>query len=335
MPSDRSIPSSTDSPSTTDSAPTPDDRPAVLDREQHHLAVAREALRRMRERVESLDVSASTADWVSQLYLKSTIGIRIDQLAELPSTPLFFGRLDYRPDSATGSRELPHRPAPRRRRRRPPSWSTGGLRSACRSTAPPRAMPMGVGLRRRFAFTGGDLTASRTSRSTDRWTVDRRRGSASHILTDEIERPRVGPMRDIVATIQPEQDEIVRADLGDTVCVQGAPGTGKTAVGLHRAAFLLYAHRDQLRRQRLLVIGPNDAFLRYIADVLPALGEVDASQTTIDDLLVGRVRGPRRRRTGRSGRHAQGRRADGDRAAPGAVVAARTRRPGPLEVPRG
>ncbi len=111
-------------------------------------------------------------------------------------------------------------------------------------------------------------------------------GQTSHILTDEIERPRVGPMRDIVATIQPEQDEIVRADLSTSVCVQGAPGTGKTAVGLHRAAFLLYAHRDQLRRQRLLVIGPNDAFLRYIADVLPALGEVDASQTTIDDLLT-------------------------------------------------
>ena len=70
------------------------------------------------------------------------------------------------------------------------------------------------------------------------------------------------------------------------MCVQGAPGTGKTAVGLHRAAYLLYTHRDQLARQRLLVIGPNDAFLRYIAAVLPALGEVDASQTTIDALVA-------------------------------------------------
>ena len=96
-------------------------------------------------------------------------------------------------------------------------------------------------------------------------------------------------MRDIVATIQPEQDLIVRTDIGDTVCVQGAPGTGKTAVGLHRAAYLLYTHRDQLARQRLLVIGPNDAFLRYIGDVLPALGEVDASQTTVEQ-LVGDVR---------------------------------------------
>ena len=80
---------------------------------------------------------------------------------------------------------------------------------------------------------------------------------ASRILTDEIERPRSGPMRDIVSTIQPEQDEIVRADVNVSVCVQGAPGTGKTAVGLHRVAFLLYAHRDRLRRGGSLVVGPN------------------------------------------------------------------------------
>ena len=93
-------------------------------------------------------------------------------------------------------------------------------------------------------------------------------------------------MRDIVATIQPEQDDIVRSDLASTVCVQGAPGTGKTAVGLHRAAYLLYAHRDQLSRQGVLVVGPNASFLRYIADVLPALGEIDAKQTTVEELVA-------------------------------------------------
>ena len=96
-------------------------------------------------------------------------------------------------------------------------------------------------------------------------------------------------MRDIVATIQPDQDDIVRAGIDTTVCVQGAPGTGKTAVGLHRAAYLLYAHRDQLRRQGVLVVGPNTSFLRYIGDVLPALGEIDARQTTIEQ-LCGQVR---------------------------------------------
>src|SRR5262249_12885075 len=104
-------------------------------------------------------------------------------------------------------------------------------------------------------------------------------------LTQEIERPRVGPMRDIVATIQPEQDELVRASLDDTICVQGAPGTGKTAVGLHRAAYLLYLHRERLRRSGVLILEPNRAFLHYSAAVLPALGEVDVIQSTVDDLL--------------------------------------------------
>ncbi len=108
--------------------------------------------------------------------------------------------------------------------------------------------------------------------------------SDSALLEAEIERPRLGPMRDIVATIQPDQDDIVRAGLDTTVCVQGAPGTGKTAVGLHRAAYLLYAHRDQLSRQGVLVVGPNSSFLRYIGDVLPALGEIDARQTTVEQL---------------------------------------------------
>src|SRR5690606_8264703 len=112
----------------------------------------------------------------------------------------------------------------------------------------------------------------------------------SAILEAEIERPRVGPMRDIVATIQPEQDLIVRADLSRSVCVQGAPGTGKTAVGLHRAAYLLYHHREQLSRQGVLVVGPNASFLRYIGDVLPALGEIGAAQTTIEDLVAKTLR---------------------------------------------
>ena len=72
----------------------------------------------------------------------------------------------------------------------------------------------------------------------------------------------------------------------ETICVQGAPGTGKTAVGLHRAAYLLYAYREQLSRRGVLVVGPNASFLRYIRDVLPALGEIDAKQTTIVELVA-------------------------------------------------
>jgi DNA helicase IV len=93
-------------------------------------------------------------------------------------------------------------------------------------------------------------------------------------------------MRDIVATIQPEQDDIVRAVVDQTVCVQGAPGTGKTAVGLHRVAYLLYAYAGRLSRGGVLVIGPNRAFLAYIRHVLPALGELNVAQQSVTDLLA-------------------------------------------------
>ena len=93
-------------------------------------------------------------------------------------------------------------------------------------------------------------------------------------------------MRDIVATIQPDQDDIVRAGVEQTVCVQGAPGTGKTAVGLHRVAYLLYAHAQRLSRGGVLVVGPNKAFLAYIQNVLPALGELDVAQLSVADLTA-------------------------------------------------
>ncbi|KPC69040.1 ATPase AAA, partial [Streptomyces sp. NRRL WC-3753] len=134
-----------------------------------------------------------------------------------------------------------------------------------------RTNPLDVALRRRFGYTGGDITAYEDE---DLTASGDGAEATSRLLQQEIERPRVGPMRDIVATIQPEQDEIVRSGLSGTVCVQGGPGTGKTAVGLHRVAYLLYAHRERLARTGTLVIGPNDSFLRYIEQVLPALGEL-------------------------------------------------------------
>jgi DNA helicase IV len=148
-----------------------------------------------------------------------------------------------------------------------------------------RKQPLDILLRRRFGYTGGELTAYEDEHLTEPQAEDT---ATSALLTAEIERPRVGPMRDIVATIQPEQDEIVRADIQGSVCVQGAPGTGKTAVGLHRVAYLLYAHRERLARTGTLVIGPNASFLHYIEQVLPALGELDVAQSTVQD-LVGHV----------------------------------------------
>jgi DNA helicase IV len=102
-------------------------------------------------------------------------------------------------------------------------------------------------------------------------------------LLAELERARTGEMLDIVATIQAEQDEIIRAPLDLLLAVQGGPGTGKTAVGLHRAAFLLYNH-PELARDGVLVLGPSRAFLRYIAQVLPSLGEEAVLQSTVADI---------------------------------------------------
>ena len=275
-------------PPTTTDPPGPAE---ILTWEREHLRTARDALGQMRGRTERLDPQ-STGNWVSAQYLETLLEVRAEQLVDVPGTPPFFGRLDYAGAGSQGvatahdvAGEVFHigRRHVADEQGRPLVIDWRAPVSVPFYRASPR-VPMGVDLRRRFAFTGGELSGFEDEPLTGPGAGEP--GQASHILTEEIERPRVGPMRDIVATIQPEQDEIVRADLSISVCVQGAPGTGKTAVGLHRAAFLLYAHRDQLRRQRLLVIGPNDAFLRYIADVLPALGEVDASQTTIDELLT-------------------------------------------------
>jgi len=98
---------------------------------------------------------------------------------------------------------------------------------------------------------------------------------------------RTGTMSDIVETIQAEQDVIIRAPMGGALVVQGGPGTGKTAVALHRAAYLLYTYRRQLEKRGVLVVGPNATFLRYIGQVLPSLGETSVLLSTIGDLFPG------------------------------------------------
>ena len=104
-------------------------------------------------------------------------------------------------------------------------------------------------------------------------------------LLAALDRARSGRMTDIVSTIQREQDEIIRAPLTGVLVVQGGPGTGKTAVALHRAAYLLYTHRFPLERQGVLVVGPNPLFLRYIEQVLPSLGETGVVLSTVSGLV--------------------------------------------------
>ena len=106
-------------------------------------------------------------------------------------------------------------------------------------------------------------------------------------LLAALERGRTGTLGDIVATIQSEQDEIIRSPQAGVLVVQGGPGTGKTVVALHRAAYLLYTHRFPLEDQGVLVIGPNRVFLRYIERVLPSLGEAGVEQVVLADLVPG------------------------------------------------
>ncbi|GAA3145503.1 AAA family ATPase [Streptomyces echinatus] len=274
------------------SAPThePPAGPSVdpLARERSHLASSRAALRAMREDVEALDIRDVTANWVNAEVLARQIDERIKALADLSDTPLFFGRLDYL--HAPGAEQAEGAEGEQFYIGRRHVHDAGGDPMVIDWRAPvsqpfyraSKKDPMDVGLRRRFGYTGGDLTAYEDEHLSD----PAEAAATSKLLQQEIERPRVGPMRDIVATIQPEQDEIVRSGLSGTVCVQGGPGTGKTAVGLHRVAYLLYAHRERLARTGTLVIGPNRSFLHYIEQVLPALGELTVRQATVDDLVA-------------------------------------------------
>ncbi|MFE5793742.1 HelD family protein [Streptomyces sp. NPDC056503] len=261
------------------SAAVPTDDPLV--RERAHLSSSRAALRAMREEVEALDIKDVTANWVNSIVLERQIEDRIKALADLSHTPLFFGRLDYLPPTQHGQRFYIGRRHVHDAHGDPMviDWRAPVSQPYYQAS---KKDPQDVGLRRRFGYTGGELTAYEDEHLSDPAELER----TSRLLQAEIERPRVGPMRDIVATIQPEQDEIVRSDLSGTLCVQGGPGTGKTAVGLHRVAYLLYAHRERLARTGTLVIGPNRSFLQYIEQVLPALGELEVKQATVDDLVA-------------------------------------------------
>src|SRR3954447_6889765 len=215
--------------------------------------------------------------WASE-RLGAARAERLRHLTADPGVPAFFGRTDTGTETFhIGRRHV------RDAAGNPVviDWRAPMSRPFYQASA---ADPQGLVRRRRFGFAGGELTGYEDEPLGDG--LPAHGGHPSALLRAEIERPRSGPMRDIVATIQPEQDEIVRAPLAESVCVQGAPGTGKTAVGLHRAAYLLYTHAGQLACTGVLVVGPNRAFLRYIEQVLPTLGEVDVEQTTVVELTA-------------------------------------------------
>ncbi|WP_151526529.1 HelD family protein [Serinicoccus kebangsaanensis] len=265
----------------------PPDPTAELTAEQAHLARARTELTRMREH--TLSLTADGGDAIAGEALAHTLWLRAKALQDDPGTTLFFGRIDQRAGTADAAEHLYIGRRHVSDAEGDPvviDWRAGVSTPFYRAS---RTEPMGVLRRRRFGVEAGEITAFE-----DEWLDDRpgaggstdASDSGSDLLAREIERPRIGPMRDIVATIQPDQDEIVRADVSTTLCVQGAPGTGKTAVGLHRAAWLLYAFRQRLARSGVLVVGPNRAFLEHVGAVLPSLGEVSVRHTTVEELVA-------------------------------------------------
>jgi DNA helicase IV len=255
-----------------------------LTSEQRHLEHARTCLDAMRARtaeaVADAEAVVRMGGGADADVILQHLEVRLAALAETRAS-LCFGRVDYEGDERLyiGRRHVEDGKGD-------PvvvDWRAPASTPFYRATW---ADPMGLLLRRRFVVEDRRLVDLFDEDFTDG--AAQGGGGLPDPLLAELERARTGEMRDIVATIQAEQDVVIRAPLAETVIVQGGPGTGKTAVGLHRAAFLLYEHRELLEKRRVLVVGPNPVFLRYIASVLPSLGETSVVQATVESLMAGR-----------------------------------------------
>jgi len=267
-----------------------------LEREQNYVATlyARlDALQREAEdqltTVRRLDVGGnhqarSERDNFARLYED-----RIVQLREVDDR-LAFGRLETAPDETTGEPVFRYigRVGLRDEDLQPMllDWRVPQASAFYQATA---ATPLGARARRHLLSTGRtivrieDEILDATLLEEEGATLHQGEGALLAALTAQ----RTGHMTDIVSTIQAEQDRVIRSDLPGVLVVQGGPGTGKTAVALHRAAYLLYTHRDRLRDSGVLIVGPSPAFLHYIEAVLPSLGETGVVLASVGQLYPG------------------------------------------------
>jgi DNA helicase IV len=277
--------------------------------EQVFLEVALKALDHMRDEARSLRDSAAVAnmrgagDLVERDVVMGTALNRLDQLA-IGDQPLFFGRIDYVPNEA-GVADIYHvgRLAVSDDELNPlvVDWRAPVAAAFYRATG---VEPLGLSRRRHVAIRGHEVTGVEDEYFADAngelaLPEDDVRSATEEGLVEgglalggpgallaALGRARTGRMGDIVATIQGEQDRIIRNPLAGVLLVQGGPGTGKTAVALHRAAYLLFTYRSTLERQGVLVVGPNPLFLNYIENVLPSLGESGVTLSTISGLVT-------------------------------------------------
>ena len=277
---------------------------AYIEHAYDSLDEARRTATRLRSMVEVGKGGTEQARWEREM-IEENIAARLDYL-NLGDASLVFGRIDQA-RSEGGETFYIGRIAVSDKTQEPlvVDWRAPVAEPFYRATG--RA-PMGLVRRRHFATRGrkllgiedelfgegADLLGGELAVTDDGTRV---RGQSSLIAA--LEESRTGRLSDIVATIQGEQDEVIRSPLPGVLVVQGGPGTGKTVVALHRAAYLLYTYRFPLEGQGVLVVGPNRLFLGYIERVLPSLGEAGVELAVLADLVDDvRVRGARPRRHG-------------------------------------
>lgn len=249
-----------------------------LDHAYERLAEMREAAKSAMEDVLDLGRGGTFQSRTERDVVVRNSLARLDQL-DIGEQPLCFGRTD----ATSGETYYIGRMGVSGRSQEPLiiDWRARVAEPFYRATG---CHPMGLVRRRHFEVRSRQIVGIEDEPihvdSTDDITI-----TGQGALLAALERSRSGQMSDIVATIQREQDEAIRAPLAGKLVVQGGPGTGKTAVALHRAAYLLYTHRFPLEHLGVLVIGPNPVFLRYISHVLPSLGETGVTLSTISGLV--------------------------------------------------
>src|SRR5437763_1295518 len=247
-----------------------------LPAEQAYLEEAYECLDRMRKTLIRTAGAAATEEAAQAIEDWANGRLRTFEDAE---RGLCFGRIDSEEaaDPIYVGRRWVHDDA---RHALVVNWQTPAARPFYTATP---AEPHGVTLRRRVRTRGRTLTGI-SDEALNGSLVDAA-ASVDDFLLEELERTRDTRMRDIVATIQADQYHLIAREPEPPLVIQGGPGTGKTAVGLHRASLLLYAHREQLRR--VLVVGPNPGFMEYVSHVLPTLGEDSVDQRAVAELVDG------------------------------------------------
>lgn len=274
--------------SSVGSHPELQDEQAHLDRAFARLDTARDEAVSLQNMVEVGQGGTNQARWEREV-INEQIAQRLTDL-DIGERSLCFGRIDQTEEAGAGSYHI-GRVAVAAEDHEPliVDWRAPVAEGFYRATG---RDPQGLVRRRHFISRGRELLGLEDeffgdAAGSQQTTVAGRELRGQGALVAALETSRSGRLSDIVGTIQAEQDEIIRAPLPGVLVVQGGPGTGKTVVALHRAAYLLYTHRFPLDGQGVLVVGPNRLFLGYIEQVLPSLGEAGVELSVLPDLVPG------------------------------------------------